>query len=88
MSKLGRKQSVDIRYPELMKFLASIPTEEERHLFAASCGTTLGYLRNAQYSFKKLGAEISVAIERNSAGRVTRKHLHPDEYRDIWPELK
>ncbi len=88
MATRGRKPTVEIRYPILMKYLVSLGSEEERVLFAESCGTTVGYLRNAQYSFKKLGAEISVAIEKNSAGRVTRKHLHPDDYRDIWPELK
>lgn len=31
--------------------------------------------------------ERCVAIERATAGAVTRRDLRPDDWRDIWPEL-
>lgn len=31
--------------------------------------------------------ERCVAIERATAGAVTRQDLRPDDWRDIWPEL-
>ena len=31
--------------------------------------------------------ERCVAIERATAGRVTRQALRPDDWQDIWPEL-
>ena len=31
--------------------------------------------------------ERCVAIERATAGKVTRRDLRPDDWQDIWPEL-
>jgi hypothetical protein len=87
MKKPGPKPYVELKYPKLKEFLETMPSEEEKHVFAALCGTTLGYLRNVQYTSKKLGAEISVAIEKQSGKRVTRQDLHPADYDEIWPEL-
>ena len=34
-----------------------------------------------------IDAKECVAIERATAGVVTRRHLRPDDWREIWPEL-
>lgn len=70
---------------ELKHFLNSLSLKEQRD-FAERCGTTLGYLRKSISKKSILGAEICVAIEHESKGEVTRKHLVPHwEFR--WPEL-
>lgn len=72
---------------ELRAFLNSMSLAEQRE-FAKKCGTTLNSLRVALAKGSALGAELSVAIENNSGGKVTRKHLHPDRWPLIWPELE
>lgn len=71
---------------KLIEFINSL-SMEERFAFAEACGTSLGYLRKACSKKQLLGAPICVAIERASNGSVTRKHLHPDDWANIWPEL-
>ncbi|WP_426576709.1 Cro/Cl family transcriptional regulator [Xenorhabdus stockiae] len=61
-------------------------TVEERKSFADQCETTVGYLRNAISTKKKLGASLCVLIEKHSNGAVTRKDLHSDWVK-MWPEL-
>lgn len=34
-----------------------------------------------------IDAKECVAIERATAGAVTRRHLRPDDWQEIWPEL-
>ncbi|MCP5245716.1 MAG: helix-turn-helix domain-containing protein [Burkholderiales bacterium] len=70
----------------LRRYLNSKSTDEQRG-FAERCGTTIGYLRTAINAKKELGAELSVNIERESNGEVTRKALHPSNYLKKWPEL-
>lgn len=70
---------------ELKHFLNSLTLEEQRY-FAKNCGTSLAYLRKAISKKSILGAEICVAIERESRGLVTRKHLVPN-WQLRWPEL-
>ncbi|EJP3662605.1 Cro/Cl family transcriptional regulator [Salmonella enterica] len=71
---------------ELKNFLNSLSTEEQRD-FAKRCGTSIGYLRKVLSIDGCIGAELSVSIEINSDGKVTRKNLHPDKWEKIWPEL-
>lgn len=71
---------------ELRIYLNSLSTEEQR-MFSTHCGTTIGYLRKALSKGQELGASLSVLIERESEGAVTRKHLHPEDWQKIWPEL-
>lgn len=71
---------------ELRAFLNSLSLAEQRE-FAKKCGTTLNSLRVALAKNSALGAELSVAIEVHSAGAVTRKHLHPEKWHLIWPEI-
>lgn len=58
-----------------------------RHSFAQACGTSWLFLRNVAYGHSKAGEKLSVAIERESRGAVTRKDLRPDDWHEIWPEL-
>ncbi|EKN4770493.1 YdaS family helix-turn-helix protein [Yersinia enterocolitica] len=71
---------------ELKSFLNSLSTEEQRD-FAKRCGTSIGYLRKVLSTGGCIGAELSVSIEKNSNGQVTRKSLHPNKWKKIWPEL-
>lgn len=70
---------------KLKIFLNSLTLVEQRN-FAEKCGTTLAYLRKAISKKSVLGTEICVAIERESKGEVTRKHLVP-HWQRRWPEL-
>lgn len=36
---------------------------------------------------KSIPLEHATAIEKFTSGVVTRKHIRPDDWRDIWPEL-
>lgn len=72
---------------ELRLYLNNLSPDEQR-VFAAKCGTTIGYLRKALSKNHELGAALCVLIERASFGQVTRKHLHPSDWESIWPELE
>ncbi|CAN0620454.1 protein of unknown function [Burkholderia multivorans] len=74
------------RMEKLRNFLNSMSPGEQIS-FAERCGTTIGYLRKAISVGQLLRAGLCVAIERASNGAVTRRDLHPDDWRDIWPEL-
>ena len=61
----------------LTTYLNSLPRPDQED-FARRVRTSVGYLRNAVSSGKKLGADICMAIERES-GRVVRcEDLRPD----------
>ncbi len=70
---------------ELLKYLNALPRTEQERL-AASCSTTLGYLRKAIYSGELLRPALCVAIERETGRQITRQVLRED-WIDIWPEL-
>lgn len=55
--------------------------------YARKCGTTRGYLRKAINKKQELGTELSVMLENESDGEVTRKGLHPNNWMKKWPEL-
>ncbi len=55
--------------------------------FARRCGTTYMHLKNVAFSGKSCGVQLAVAIERESAGAVTRRDLRPHDWWLIWPEL-
>ncbi len=71
----------------LKAFLASLADESARKAWAATCGTSLGHLRNCIYGAKPLAPETCVLIERHSGARVRRWHLRPADWHRIWPEL-
>ena len=37
---------------------------------------------------RPIPSKYCVAIERETAGQVTRQTLRPDDWQDIWPELR
>lgn len=71
---------------KLLNYLNSL-TPAEQKAFANGCVTTVGYLRKACSRKQVLGTALSVAIERESGGVVTRRDLHPENWADQWPEL-
>ncbi|SUB64016.1 Uncharacterized protein conserved in bacteria, prophage-related [Plesiomonas shigelloides] len=71
---------------ELRIYLNTL-SQVEKANFASRCGTSIGYLRKAISANQSLGAELSVLIEKESGGAVTRQHLHPEKWASIWPEL-
>nr|WP_257878115.1 MULTISPECIES: helix-turn-helix domain-containing protein [Ralstonia] len=60
---------------------------DEQAEFARLCGTTIRYLRKAISLRIRLGPLFCVGIERETRALVTRKHLRPDDWHLIWPEL-
>jgi len=72
---------------KLKSFLFGLPADQ-REAFAARCGTTFAHMRNVAYGYRKAGEKLSVRIEQESGGEVTRKDLYPAEWSEIWPELK
>jgi DNA-binding transcriptional regulator YdaS (Cro superfamily) len=50
-------------------------------------GTSRAYLRLIAYGHKTASAEIAARTESATEGKVTRKDLRPDDWKQIWPEL-
>jgi DNA-binding transcriptional regulator YdaS (Cro superfamily) len=51
---------------------------------------SLGVVQSAVAGWMKRGTvpvKYCPAIERATHGQVTRQHLRPDDWQDIWPEL-
>lgn len=71
---------------QLKNFLKLMPMEE-RLAFARRCGTTYAFLRNIMYGQRSPGEKLSVALERESGGAVTRQSMRKDDWHLIWPEL-
>ena len=61
----------------LRRYLNQIPPTEQV-AFAFRCGTSVGYLRKACSIGQKIGADLCIEIERESAGRVRVEDLRPD----------
>lgn len=70
----------------LLNYIRRLNNNEGR-AFAVSCGTTLGYLRKAASVGQVLHPKTCALIEAETAGAVTRRDLHPDDWHVIWPEL-
>lgn len=70
---------------QLLHYLRSLPYGGRRE-FAARCGTTVGRLNNVAYG-APCGPRLAAAIERESAGKVTRRDMRPHDWAEIWPEL-
>jgi DNA-binding transcriptional regulator YdaS (Cro superfamily) len=71
---------------KLLAYLNSL-SHEERHRFESATGTTVAYLRKAVSAKQRLGAEICVAIEKATDGKISRRDLRPLDWQLIWPEL-
>lgn len=72
---------------KLLQYLNSMPRDRQE-AFAASCGTSVGYLKKACYKHQEIGTALSVLIEKNSGCAVTRKDLHPHDWAAKWPEMQ
>lgn len=62
---------------KLLNYLNGLP-KEERALFVDACGTSEGYLRKAISIDQRLGADLCIAIDRESGGAVPCESLRPD----------
>ena len=65
----------------------SAPTANERRAIAAELGLSDPYLYQCITGRKAMKAKEEVAIERLSGGRITRRHLRPKDWWQVWPEL-
>lgn len=54
---------------------------------ARAINVSPSYLSQMASGLAPVSAERSVAIERATAGAVTRQDLRPDDYWLIWPDL-
>jgi len=54
---------------------------------ASAIGVPQSFVVKMAKGQKQVPAERCVAIERATAGVVTRRDLRPDDWREIWPEL-
>lgn len=71
---------------ELRIYLNSMSPVQQKE-FAERCGTSVGYLRKAISRNHELGAALCVLIETVTNQHVSRKHLRPENWKNIWPEL-
>lgn len=71
---------------KLLAFLNALDPAD-RPGFGIACGTTEKYLRKAVSAKQIIRPSVCVAIERETAGKVTRKDLRPNDWASIWPEL-
>lgn len=70
----------------IVNFLAeSRLTQSE---FARRIGLSQSMLYQMIKGLRPVPEKICVRIERATAGAVTRRDLRPDDWADIWPELK
>lgn len=61
----------------VLAYLNSLPVDKQAR-FARRCGTTVGYLRKAVSQNQRLGANIIISMERESAGKITCEQVLPD----------
>lgn len=73
---------------DLTSYLKGLPDDEAREAFALKCETTIGHLRNVGYGYRPCNTALAVAIERVTAGAVSRQELRPQDYWRHWPDLK
>lgn len=72
---------------ELLIYLNGLSKLEQAD-FAQRCGTTVGYLRKACSKGEQLREKVCALVETHSAGAVKRAELRPEDWMDIWPELR
>ena len=63
-------------------------SKQEQVDFALRCGTTVGYMRKACSTGGLLREKVCALVEMNSAGAVKRTELRPEDWMEIWPELR
>lgn len=62
---------------ELKNYLRELP-QCDREPFAGRCGTTLKFLLQVAYGGKSASAELAMAIDLQSHGRVPAERVRPD----------
>ena len=62
---------------ELLTYLNSLPVTEQQ-AFARRADTSVGYLRKACSMRQRLGADLVIALERESGGALRCEQLRPD----------
>lgn len=77
----------NIRLMQCLRDYLNSLTGHEQAAFAAKCGTSIGYLRKALSAGQLTSPERCVLIEQITKGAVSRRHLRPDDWHRIWPEL-
>lgn len=70
----------------LKSYLDTLPRSVRAEL-AVRCGTSAGHLKNIAYGYKPCAEILAVNLERETAGRVSRRELRPTDWWLIWPEL-
>lgn len=61
----------------LRTYLNGLP-KEKRTAYVQACGTTENYLRKAMSVGQQLGADLCIALERESGGAVQCEDIRPD----------
>lgn len=56
--------------------------------FAASIGISMSYLSQLASGLASISPVRCVEIEKITNGAVLRRDLRPDDWQQIWPELK
>lgn len=56
--------------------------------FAALIGVTPGAVYQYVKMLRPVSGKMCVRIEKATGGGITRQALRPDDWADIWPELK
>lgn len=72
---------------KLLIYLNGLSRQEQVD-FAQRCGTTVGYMRKACSTGGLLREKVCALVEMNSAGAVKRTELRPEDWMEIWPELR
>lgn len=72
---------------KLLIYLNGLSRQEQVD-FALRCGTTVGYMRKACSTGGLLREKVCALVEMNSAGAVKRTELRPEDWMEIWPELR
>jgi len=74
---------------ELRAYLDTLPRGGVAE-FAGKCGISEVYLHQlaARQGRRQASPALAVVIERESGGMVKRADLRPDDYSQIWPDLK
>lgn len=63
---------------ETLRIFLNGLSKDRRATFVNACGTSEGYLRKAISVGQQLGADLCIAIERESSGAVPCESLRPD----------
>lgn len=69
---------------ELKTYITHLPADR-REEFAKRCGTSWAYVTQIASGFRKPGAQIAVAIERETGGIVRVEELAPEI---DWPVVR